>query len=1065
MANVHLHIPSFNAGELSPLLGARFAVEKVQSGCRRLRNFIPHVHGPAFRRPGMEDMGASMGQAAKSNLRGFNFSTTTGFILELHPDGLQVWSNGLLVDLENPVALPYSESECAEVQMSQVNDVCYLTHGNHRPRKLIRYRDDKWALEEIEWDWPALGDENVREEEITTADVTELLTVPTYDWVEFPAAGSITMVLSVVNPDTSAAVKIARLQRLSGGSWVTSASLTWTTVAPSTDSYAAGLANTWRLTYDGPATATGEVVANWDEGVVPFERQLFLDDPLPLSEEEVLVPIGDWQAVVTSAATVPAGATLHVQKKVGATWVNVKNLTLTAGATTIYRGVKLTVATTMRFQWAGRMMFDGEASIEQLEFTPSVATTLAISAPSGEGRTLTASEPLFQAGHVGSYWQVTHRRDSASSIITEEDGTISASSSTEIRVSGQWDVSTYGIWTTTLYLERYVGGAWETVRSWAGRNDRNVIASGTEEEPVMMRLRVAAGTAIEAGTTVDADANYWPRFVLEAADARVNGLVVVTAVGTLNDDGKSTTATVDVLSDLYATSATPLWTEGAWSGVNGYPRTVAQHGGRLWFGGTGKEPMRTWGSVVNDYENFRRSSLDDASVSFTPAAQQANSLQWMASHGVDLVLGTNGDEWTLSGGVDNGPITPVSVQMQRRSGYGSSYRQSIILGEVLAFVQRGGRKLRSVAPRETGGIWSANDLTVLAEHVTLTGIEQIAAMNFPSTIIWAVTGDGKLIGMTFEQEQNVFAWHVHETDGLVESVAVVFGTESDQVWLAVNRDGSRRIERLDPEVFARVFTAPERLIYLDSAKRLELGFRVDSTISARVDGASYWTHKYFPAAGLTGAGIAEGDVVYDEEGRSGVAFDPPIDEGGGVFSFRTVKGDAFLPSLTGDGAIYAGRTAILTGLEHLEGREVQILGDGAHLQPRLVVGGAVTAEKVVSVAVVGLSYTSELQPMRMDIPLRDGTAQFRKFQVRRVGLYFHESLGGEVAADPDGRFEKINMRRASTPMDSAPPLQTGESETAVESTVGYGYDVIVRQTAPLPLNVGSITIFGDIHGD
>src|SRR3954462_4486834 len=99
MAQVHLEIQSFNAGELSPLLGARFAVEKEQSGCRRLRNFLIHVHGPAFRRPGFEHLGLASGNGAKSRLLPFNFSTTTGAILELHPSGLRVWSNGLLVPL------------------------------------------------------------------------------------------------------------------------------------------------------------------------------------------------------------------------------------------------------------------------------------------------------------------------------------------------------------------------------------------------------------------------------------------------------------------------------------------------------------------------------------------------------------------------------------------------------------------------------------------------------------------------------------------------------------------------------------------------------------------------------------------------------------------------------------------------------------------------------------------------------------------------------------------------------------------------------------------------------
>jgi hypothetical protein len=84
--------------------------------------------------------------------------------------------------------------------------------------------------------------------------------------------------------------------------------------------------------------------------------------------------------------------------------------------------------------------------------------------------------------------------------------------------------------------------------------------------------------------------------------------------------------------------------------------------------------------------------------------------------------------------------------MQRRSGYGSQYQTGILLGEVVVFVQRGGRKLRQVAPRADGVVWSAADLTVLAEHVTKSGVIQTAAMNFPYSILWAVTADGRLLG-------------------------------------------------------------------------------------------------------------------------------------------------------------------------------------------------------------------------------------------------------------------------------------------------------------------------------
>ena len=171
MANIHVTKQSFNSGEISPLMTNRHGVEKVASGCRKLRNFYIHVHGPAFRRPGMVEMGLSKNQttATKSRLYGFNFSTTTGFVLEICSDGLQVWSNGALVTLDAPVAFPYTDAEVFEVQMWQVNDVVYLAHKNHAPRRLIRYTDTDWQIDEVPWVWPPMGDENTGADTLSLA--------------------------------------------------------------------------------------------------------------------------------------------------------------------------------------------------------------------------------------------------------------------------------------------------------------------------------------------------------------------------------------------------------------------------------------------------------------------------------------------------------------------------------------------------------------------------------------------------------------------------------------------------------------------------------------------------------------------------------------------------------------------------------------------------------------------------------------------------------------------------------------------------------------------------------
>lgn len=989
MANLLLKFDSFNAGQLTPLLGARLEVEKVMSGCRMLRNFIPHVHGPATRRPGLEMMGAALGGGFKSNLRGFNYSASTGFVLEFHPTaadgsgGLQVWSSsGGAIELENPVELPYSESECFELQTAQVNDVVWIAHPNHAPRRLVRYPDAEsgaavWKLEDVHWKWAALGDENTRNDEIATPTTSELLNVPTHEWPEFQIPGPQSIELELINPDTTAAQKIAKLQRrnLANTTWVTEITFSWTTVAPGSEVVSVGNPNTWRITYSGPVAATGEVKASWNAGADDFS--LLLDDPQPESLQSVLVPAGEWQVLLTSNTTLPTNSpNLNIQKWTGTIWKKLKDLVPRAGESRVWRGPKLLEATQIRLKWEGRAM-DGEMSVEQVSFPTSTSIEISLSHLTGNNRTMTASSAIFQPGHAGSYWQIVHRRAASSVSIVSAQPTIVAATSAALRVQGSWEVFSYGTWNATLFLEKFVNGAWETLRSWDSNKDRNVIANGTEEQEVELRLRISAGTSEEAEFVAV------PRFTLEATDARVHGLVKVLSVGSLDAEGKSTTATVDIIVSVASTDPTSLWTEGAWSDVRGFPRSVALHGQRLWFGGTRSETLRTWGSVINDFENFRRSTFDDASVSFTPSAQQSNALQWMRSFGEDLVIGTLGDEWTLSGGVERGPITPTSVLMQARSSYGSEYLPALLMGDVVTFVQRGGRKIRQVAPRADGIVWKASDLTVLAEGVTGSGIVQTAVMSFPFTILWAVTVEGKLLGMTHETEQNVFAWHVHETDGIVESVAVMQGTESDEVWVSVLRNGQRNIERLDPNVFGQRYDLLSSLCYTDGA------------------------------------------VKYD--------FETP--------------------------------TAVLTGLDHLEGKLVYVLGDGAEMTPRTVGAGEITLESAISVAVVGLPYESKLQPMRRDVQMRNGTANHRQWKSCDVGLNLINSLACEVADGEDGRFETVQFREAGHPMDSAPPLFSGEKEIGIEARTREGIDIVIRTDKPLPLNVGGITWKGDISGD
>lgn len=49
---MNIPVLTLNGGKYTPLIDARSDVEKYQSGCRKLENFIPRVYGPVERRPG-----------------------------------------------------------------------------------------------------------------------------------------------------------------------------------------------------------------------------------------------------------------------------------------------------------------------------------------------------------------------------------------------------------------------------------------------------------------------------------------------------------------------------------------------------------------------------------------------------------------------------------------------------------------------------------------------------------------------------------------------------------------------------------------------------------------------------------------------------------------------------------------------------------------------------------------------------------------------------------------------------------------------------------------------------
>ena len=420
------------------------------------------------------------------------------------------------------------------------------------------------------------------------------------------------------------------------------------------------------------------------------------------------------------------------------------------------------------------------------------ATTLDPSAATGSV-TITASEDIFNVGHVGSRWLIKHRR-SEPFVELSVSAALNANS-TALMVVGSWSCSIVANegttnWDVTAVVQRSEDKVtWETIRTLTGsRQDRSSLITGTELDLCWLRIR-----KISEDGTPPAVGNW----KLEAVDPDHYGLFEVTAVSAPD------TITAQVLFELGGTTATKRWAEAAWSDYRGWPRSLCIHDQRLVLGGNSSQPQHIWASIFDDFGNFRTGANDDLGLAVYNANQKSHAVQWLVSAG-DLLIGTSGAEGPLERLDSSKAIGPNNVKFGRFTQTGSRHMEAIAVHDAVMFVSRNGRKVWEMAFAFESDGYKANDLTLLAEHVTDEAIVDIALQKSPETVLWCVTADGVLLGLLYERNQEVAGWFRYVTAGAFESVAVVAGTgEQDEVWVTIRREINgetvRYLERLQPD--------------------------------------------------------------------------------------------------------------------------------------------------------------------------------------------------------------------------------------------------------------------------
>ncbi len=395
--------------------------------------------------------------------------------------------------------------------------------------------------------------------------------------------------------------------------------------------------------------------------------------------------------------------------------------------------------------------------------------------------TLISSSAHFLAGHVGALFELTHER----SLTDAKVETTGDSDSAELAVKGAWGFNTHGTWTGTVTIQRKQGdNDFEVFRTFIGDRDRNIQLSATEQED-----NVVFKIVTEAGMSADFSAD------ITANSSTTQGIVRIDSIT------NTTTAVCTVLSLMggASTDTTLRWAEGAWSGVQGYPKSITFFADRAIYAAI----RSGWMSRVGDFENFSAGTLD--SDSFTIFLPTGNEIMWVDTVDKTIVFGTTGNPWTLQSNRVGTPLTPTSFTIDEQSGIGSADIQNLKIDNALIYVDFVQKKLMEYGLNADQQKYLSNEITVLAEHFTATStITWLSRQKNPESIIWFGMADGTIHSFTYQRDQNVLAYASHPMSGTtsVSSGAVIPSTDEDEVWLSVERTLSAgaitSIERFTP---------------------------------------------------------------------------------------------------------------------------------------------------------------------------------------------------------------------------------------------------------------------------
>lgn len=505
------------------------------------------------------------------------------------------------------------------------------------------------------------------------------------------------------------------------------------------------------------------------------------------------------------------------------------------------------------------------------------------------------------------------------------------------------------------------------------------------------------------------------------------------------------------------------------TGADNYPSAVTFYQQRLLFANSDNAPEKVWASKTALRKNFMVSTplQDDDATTFSILGREVNEVRHLLDVG-KLIVFTESGEWAINGDVA-GTLSPTGVNPQQHTANGSGALAPLVVSGSALYVQARGSVIRDLGFDFQSEGYRGNELTIFSNHLfDKYTLVDWAFQQIPNSIVWAVRSDGVLLGLTYIKEHQVFGWHRHDTDGLVENVCVVPEGSEDVLYLAIKRTIDGKTVRYIERMATRQVVDIEDSIFMDST--LSYDGEHAGAITMTLSGGTDWVHEEdltLTASASFFASTDAGNAIF-LTGSDGTLIRCPI-KAYTSSTVVTINPHKDVPVGMQSIAITSWGKAVDTigGLWHLEGKAISVFADGFVVaNPNneaytvlTVTDGGVTLDKPYLVIHAGLPITADIETLNIDLPGVSSMSDKKK-NITKLTSLVEETRGLWVGPDTDNLTE-FKLRNEEG-YDYPVALATETIDVNIKPDWKFSGRIVMRQIDPVPATILSVVPTGYI---